>query len=190
MTRDDRRPEPQASAISSISNLETRFLHVRDHLYHERECWRLLVTELPTPARAGAQKAGCDRLVLQVQGNRNGRDATPSCREYVLGDHDRYYEPAYRQALEQAIAAGRWGLDNETDDHRKRGKRRAERFVGDNGVVVVVNLVDRRRRRKVSSAYRVPPRGRATGAASNEDFLVAAIGKLRDKTSFDDGGTA
>jgi hypothetical protein len=79
-------------------------------------------------------------------------------------------------------------LDDLTEAHRTRGKRRAERFVGENGVMVAVNLVDGGSRRQVSSAYRVPPVG--TARASNEDFFYAALDKLRDKTSYDDGGTA
>jgi hypothetical protein len=83
--------------------------------------------------------------------------------------------------MEELVRADRAGcvgdlLRKGTD----KGKGPGWAFVGERGVMVIVREVGPTRRPEVKTAYRViPKRG-----DSPEDFLKAALAKLRDKTSW------
>ena len=153
--------------------LDARFEHVRRHLYNEPERWRDIVDGLPVPASARARAAGCSDRAMG-RGRVHVERLPPACIEQVLEDHDEYYEPAYRAALETACERGR--IAPAIEDARSK-----LRAVGDNGVFLYL-----RRNRSgaawVSSAIRVRPRG--TPRPSRRDFFNAAVRKLRDTTSW------
>lgn len=152
---------------------DARFDHVRRHLYNEPERWRDIVPDLPTPASARARAAGCSERAMG-RGRVHIERVPPACVDQVLADHDEFYEPAYRSAVETACERGRLAPAEEAP----RNKLRA---VGDNGVFLFL-----RRNRSgavwVSSAIRVRPRG--TKRPSRTDFFNAAVRKLRDTTSW------
>jgi hypothetical protein len=158
-------------SIADIPDPKARFAHVAKHLYASRERWDLIVPALPADALPRAVESGCDRRNL-------ARDAPSwygtcqSCREHLLADHDRYYQPAYRGALTSALAASRHGCMADG----------AEALVGDSGVFVIAKRSEGKRH--VASAYRVVPRGIPPERAAAEDFFRAAERKLKDKTSY------
>jgi len=102
------------------------------------------------------------------------------CQTQIKADHDQFLEPAYRSAIDTASRANRVG--------RWNGARGEEAYVGDNGVLVIVNSDGRFRRKHVSTAYRVRPLGVKLEEASAQDFFEAAVRKLKDRSSFMDGG--
>lgn len=152
---------------------DARFGHVRKHLYSERERWQDIVPALPAPPCARATAAGCSHRAVG-RGPFHVERESKSCIEQVHDDHDDFYEPAYRSALDTACEKRRLGpaLEN------TKGKLRA---VGDNGVFLFLRR-DRRGSTWVSSAIRVRPGG--TQRPSPEDFFKAAVSKLRDTTSW------
>jgi hypothetical protein len=154
-----------------------QFAHVARHLYRTSERWDHVVPDLGD-ARGRAREAGCAPAVLGAHQPDCDR-ASDGCRAHVLRDHDQILVRAYMQELGGAEAAGRFG--------RLYEGPRGWAFVGDRGVFVVVREVGPRRHPEVKTAYRVvPPRG---DLRRPEDFLKAAVRKLRDKSSWNGGGT-
>lgn len=156
-----------AADIAPIPEGASRFDHVRKHLYCTKERWDLIVPTLPRAPKDVARQHGCpDFLRLGYH------EACDSCRAHVLGDHDRFYEPAYREALVTAIAAKRCGA-------LPQHSRRSVLYLGDNGVVVAVNKAAGRH--QVGTAYRVALPGAAKKEQTAEAFFRAAERKFRDK---------
>ena len=122
---------------------------------------------LPPAPKDDARRHGCTDASYW-----NYHATCESCRAHVLGDHDRFYEPAYREALDTAIAADRRGVPPD-----KAGK--SALYLGDNGVTVAVH--ESKGRHRVWTAYRVPPLGAAKGEQTPEAFFRAAKRKFRDK---------
>ena len=176
------RPEtrPDAEAIGDLTGRASRFAHVIKHLYARDERWILAAPELPALPRQVAREAGCRALELNATRS-SYHSACSSCQDHVLQDHDRHLRPAYRRALETALAADRWGSLNDPE-------RVGEAFVGDNGVFVITRRRPHTGERNVATAYRVVPRGVHPDDATAEDFVNAAIRKLRDKTSLGEEG--
>lgn len=162
--------------IMDMQGERVQFAHVAKHLYNPREHWEQVIPNLGDP-RCGAWEAGCSRAELKASYPDCYR-VTDRCRQHVLCGHDQVLSPAYREALVEADRSGRLGL---------LGDERGWAFVGDHGVVVIVREVGRPRRTEVKTAYRVVPRlGEGT---KPENFFKAAVRKLRDKTSWDGGGS-
>ena len=154
-----------------------QFAHVARHLYRTSERWDQVVPELGD-ARGRAWAAGCAPAVLEAR-HPDCYVASDACRAHVLSDHDRILAPAYRLELCTADTAGRFGhIDDDV---------RSWAFVGDRGVLVIVREVGPQRRPEVKTAYRVVPR--RGDPRRPEDFLKAAVRKLRDKSSWKGGGT-
>ena len=167
----------RVSDVADMQGEQVQFAHVAKHLYNPREQWQQVVRDLGDP-RHGAWEAGCVRSELRAQYPDCDR-VTDRCREHVLRDHDEVLAPAYREALRAAQDVGRLGPI--VDDTR------AWVFVGDSGVMVIVREVGRPGLPEVKTAYRRVPR-RSEGREP-EDFLKAAVRKLRDKTSWRGGGS-
>lgn len=167
-TTDDVRP---------MEGERVQFAHVARHLYRAGERWDQVVPELGD-ARGRAWGAGCAPAVLEAR-HPDCYLASEPCRAHVLSDHDRLLAPAYRLELCSADAAARFGrLDDDS---------RGWAFVGDRGVLVIVREIGPHRRPEVKTAYRViPDRG---DPRRPEDYLKAAVRKLRDKSSWKGGGT-
>lgn len=167
----------RATDVHAMDGERVQFAHVARHLYRTSERWEHVVPDLGDVG-GRAREAGCAPAVLGAHQPDCDR-ASDGCRDHVLRDHDRILAPAYMQALGDAEAAGRFGRLHEGP--------RGWAFVGDRGVFVVVREVGPRRRPEVKTAYRVvPPRG---DPRRPEDFLKAAVRKLRDKSSWNGGGT-
>lgn len=167
----------RATDVHAMDGERVQFAHVARHLYRMSERWDYVVPGLGD-ARGRAWEAGCAPAVLETRQPDCDR-ASNGCRAHVLRDHDQILAPAYMQELGAAEAAGRFG--------RLHDGPRGWAFVGDRGVSVVVREVGPRRRPEVKTAYRVvPPRG---DLRRPEDFLKAAVRKLRDKSSWNGGGT-
>ena len=98
----------------------------------------------------------------------------------MTSDHDQHYEPAYRAALANSIKEGAWGRNSEHE-------RLSEMFVGNPGVIVIVNHVDGRR--QVSSAYRAVPTKLPPDERTPEAFHKKAIRRLRDRAWVRGAGT-
>ena len=152
---------------------DARFDHVRRHLYNEPERWVDVVEALPEPPSVRARAVGCPGYAM---GRRRVHiERVPAvCLEQVLRDHDEFYEPAYRSAIETACTSGRVGRALEDKRLKLRG-------VGDNGVFLYMRG-NRSGAVWVSSAIRVRPGGCRN--PSREDFFNAAVRKLRDTTSW------
>lgn len=165
-----------ADDVRSMQEERVQFAHVARHLYHRVERWDQVVPELGD-ARGRAWAAGCAPAALEAPHPDCDR-ASAMCRDHVLGDHDRLLAPAYRRELSDAETTGRLGA---------LGDARSWAFVGERGVFVVVRECGPRRTPEVKTAYRVAP-GRGA-AGSPEDFLKAAVRKLRDKSSWTGGDT-
>lgn len=166
---------PDPAAIGDLPGPESRFAHVIKHLYAPGERWDLAVHGLPARPERDAQGAGCTRAELRAR-EPSYHGACAACRAHVLRDHDRRLQPAYRQALATATDSGRWGTWADA-------QRPQEAFVGDSGVFVIARRT-RSGEQNVATAYRVVPRGVRPGEATADDFLKAAVRKLRDKTSY------
>jgi hypothetical protein len=165
----------KVSDIADMQEERVQFAHVAKHLYNLHEHWEHVVPDLGDP-RCSAWEAGCSPAELS-RPQQDCYRVTDQCRQHVLHDHDKVLAPAYRQALVEADLSRRSG---------KLGDNRGWVFVGDLGVIVIVREVGRPSRAEVKTAYRVHPRPGA--GAAPEDFLKAAVRKLRDKTSWISGG--
>ena len=166
----------RATDVHAMDGERVQFAHVVRHLYRASECWEHVIPDLGD-ARGRACEAGCTGAVLAAERPDCYR-ASEECRAHVLRDHDQLLAPAYRQELGCAEAGGRFG-------HLHKGPR-GWAFVGDRGVFVVVREVGPQRRPEVGTAYRVVPPRDPRGP---EDFFKAAVRKLRDKSSWNGGGT-
>lgn len=163
--------------VRTMDGERVQFAHVARHLYQPNERWDQVVPELGD-ARTRAWAAGCAPAVLDAPHPDCCR-ASDGCQVHVLRDHDQILAPAYRQEMGCAEVAGRLG--------QLKDDRRGWVFVGDRGVFVIVREVGPQHRPEVKTAYRiVPPRGEGRGL---NDFVKAAVRKLRDKSSWDGGGT-
>lgn len=164
--------------VQLIEGEHERFAHVVKHLYRASEHWEHVVSGVEA-ARDEAAKTGCPPHVFSAR--RPDCDAVPeACRIHVLGDHEHLYAPAYREALQDAEAAGRFGR------HDANGHGPGWAFVDIRGVYVIVG--ERRKQPpNVRTAYRVqPPRG---DAQTTEDFFKAAVRRLQDKSSWKERST-
>jgi len=160
-----------------MESARVQFAHVVRHLYRTSERWDQVIPDLGD-ARGRAWSAGCAPAVLEAP-HPDSCEASDACRAHVLRDHDEVLAPAYREEMVSAEASGRVGGLNEDS--------RGWAFVGNRGVFVIVREVGRPRRPEVKTAYRVIP---LPGASQRpEDFLKAAVRKLRDKSSWKGGCT-
>jgi hypothetical protein len=167
----------RAADVHAMNGERVQFAHVARHLYQESERWEQVVPDLGD-ARGRAWEAGCAPAVLEAR-HPDCYMVSDGCRAHVLRDHDQLLAPAYGQELRSAEVAGRLGQLND--------RARCWAFVGDRGVFVVVREVGALHRPEVKTAYRVvPPRG---DLRRPEDFLKAAVRKLRDKSSWNGRGT-
>ncbi len=164
------------SRVLSMEGDRERFSHVAKHLYNPSEEWQHVISDLGD-ARQRAWDCGCAEALLEAEHPDCDRVA-PSCRAHVLHDHDNRMAPAYREALASADAAGRYG--------ELSSGGRGWALVGDHGVYVVVREVGHASTPQVKTAYRVQPRQHRP--PSSKEFLKAAVRKLRDKTSWTEGG--
>lgn len=162
----------KASDVHPMELNRVRFHHVARHLYRPEEHWEQVIPGLGD-ARGSAWKAGCAESILEAQ-NPDCDRASPDCRTHVLRDHDDILAPAYLKELESGDRVGHAGHLLDKD------KGPGWAFVGDLGVMVIVREVGATRRPEVKTAYRVVPRR----GNRPEDFLKAALQKLRDKTSW------
>ena len=166
----------RAPDVHSMQSERVQFAHVARHLYKARERWDQVVPDLGDVLQR-ALAADCIRPVLNAK-NPDCYRASDCCRAHVLRDHDEILAPAYHQQMASAEAAERVG-------HLRKGPR-GWALVGDLGVYVVVRVVGPERHPEVKTAYRVePPVG---DGRSSEDYLKAAVRKLRDKSSWKGGG--
>jgi hypothetical protein len=92
----------------------------------------------------------------------------------VLGDHDRFYAPQYLASITSALRLKR---------HAPQLNPPGNAFVGDNGVYTVVGTQGMDEGH-VITAFRVKPRGISPPLARHEDFITAAVNRLRDLTAF------
>ena len=167
----------RATDVHAMDGERVQFAHVARHLYRTSEHWEHVIPYLGD-VRGRACEAGCTGAVLAAQRPDCDR-ASAECRAHVLRDHDQLLAPAYAQELGCAEAVGRFG--------RLHDGPRGWAFVGDRGVYVVVREVGARHRPEVKTAYRVvPPR---SDLQRPEDFLKAAVRKLRDKSSWNGEST-
>lgn len=162
----------KASDVHPMELDRVRFHHVARHLYRPVEHWEQVIPGLGD-ARGLAWKAGCAESILEAP-NPDCDRAPPDCRTHVLRDHDDILAPAYLRELERGDQAGQAGHLLDKD------KGPGWAFVGDRGVMVIVREVGTTKRPEVKTAYRVVPRR----GNRPEDFLKAALQKLRDKTSW------
>lgn len=171
------RKPPAAADIRPMPAGPGQFAHVCKHLYATRERWQQVAPGLPTRPREEARRAGCSAWQLRTPVYRKACD---TCRQWLASDHDRFYQPAYRNALENAIATNSWGRDH-------KHERKSEMFVGERGVIVIVNRV--RGRRQISSAYRSVPRGLPPDEHSPKAFHKQALRRLYDRTGVKGAGS-
>jgi len=154
---------------------EARVAHVIKHLLVPSERWDLVTEGLPRDPIAAGAAEGCGPMLLAP--NRSSfHDLSARSQVWLLGLHDGHLQPAYLAAILTATASGRWGW-------WQADPRPQAALVGDNGVFVIVKAWGRPAHPVVCTAYRVLPRG-VRGEATSEEFLRAAVRKLRDKTSF------
>lgn len=159
-----------AREIQPIEGVQKQFAHVIRHLYRFGEHWEQVIEGMVSP-REAAGRAGCAKADLDEDDPDYIR-VSRACRDHVLQDHDLLYAPAYFGECLSAERAGRRGVTSQ--------KKPATMFVGDDGVLVVVQETGPERQPMVKTAYRVrPKRGR-----SKDDFFKAAVRKLQDKTSW------
>ena len=157
--------------VHPIEEDKSKFGHVVKHFYRREEHWAAIAPGAATSR--SALRAGCKTVDV---GPRADYDrACGDCRIHVVSVHDQHYGPLYLEELESALASGRFG----THDSKTTWC-----FVGDKGVAVFANEVDRQTRVKVRTAYRVIPR---SSDRSIRAFRDAAVRKLADKSSFKSG---
>lgn len=169
----------KVSDILDMQGEDVQFAHVAKHLYNKCEHWEHAIPDLGD-AFHKACKAGCAHAKLKKDYPKCSC-VTPQCKAHVLRDHDELLSPAYRDALKEAEEVARFGL---LDEDRSDG--RAWMYVGDQGVIVIVREVKRPRRVEVKTAYRADCECRNTDPNS---FFKEAVRKLRDKTSWNGGGS-
>jgi len=157
---------------------KVRFHHVARHLYQPTEHWEQVIPGLGD-ARGRAWTAGCAPAILDARWPDCER-ALPACQTHVLQDHDTLLAPAYLKEVVSADQVGQVGALPE-----KKGQGPGWAFVGDTGVMVIVREVGPSRRPEVKTAYRIEPKRRE--ARGPDDFLKAALRKLRDTTSWKGG---
>lgn len=166
-----------ASSIRTALPIRTeprRFEHVLLHLYAPDERWDMIIRDLPPAPRTRAIAAGCSSEEVRTPRDSSFDRASAPCRRLVLEDHDRFYAPQYLAAVASAVHPRRHGLQLDPP---------AEVFAGDNGVVTVVSTQGVNRGH-VTTAFRVRPRGQPPHRARPEDFVTAAVNRMKDLTAF------
>ncbi len=166
-----------ASDVQPMKSDRERFQHVARHLYQPREHWEHVIPGLGD-ARGRAWKSGCSPVLLDAP-EPDCERVLPACRTHVLQDHDTLLAPAYLRELARADQIGQAGALP-----AEKGRGPGWAFVGEDGVMVIVREVGPSRRPEVKTAYRVEPK---RGGRRPEDFLKAALRKLRDTTSWKGG---
>ncbi|MBZ4421771.1 hypothetical protein [Myxococcus sp. RHSTA-1-4] len=149
-----------------------RYAHVLRHLYDPAERWDLIISGLPMPLRPRAIEAGCDAADVRNPRSARFNDAGAACKQHVLTDHDRFYSPAYLDSVASAIRLRR---------HQLQPANGATLYVGDNGVLTVVGG-EKEDAGYVTSAFRVKPRGVPSHAVRQEDFIRAAVDRMKELT--------
>jgi hypothetical protein len=146
--------------VEPIEAPRSQFEHTSKHLYDAAECWNMAISGLPD-CRSEALEAGCTKRDLERSNQHRYDRACESCRSQVLYHHDRYYAPAYLQAVKDPHITAELA-------EKRTG------YVGCNGVLTLVGP-----RRIVISAWRCTPHGR--GSFDEQDFLEAAVDGLKDR---------
>ncbi len=163
--------------IRSMEGEREQFAHVVKHLYRPAEHWEQVVPEL---AESRGKALGAESPTFFPSKGPDWSAVPDAYRRCVLSDHDRLYAPAYREALCDAEAAGRFG------QLESNGPGPGWAFVDSRGVYVIVG--ERKMQApKVRTAYRVlPPHA---SSRRTEDFFKAAVRRLRDKSSYPERGS-
>jgi hypothetical protein len=171
MKRDDAYPVPDR--IDAIVGDESRFRHTAGHLYRRSERWDLVVDGFRLNRLYEVIHEGRDGQELRSKDPQAWR-VSKACREDVLRDHDRYYGPAYRAALDAAEAAG----------DRCRWNDGTFVYVGRPGIVLYVRpRPGGKLPFSVRTAYRPALRVKPGREPTNEDFYRESVRKLRDRAS-------
>lgn len=170
---------PAGGFIMPMQGEPEQFRHVIRHFYAIRERWEQVGGSHAQMLRLDATKAGCRPAELAVE-QPSFYSAPKGCREHVLADYRKHYEPAYWAALISAIEKGLWGRD--------QAEPECDLFVGENAVVVKTRhkkgVVDGAPRFVVVSARRHAPRGMRLHDATLTDFLQQALQDLARQTSY------
>lgn len=172
---------PPLDTVLPISAPESRFAHVIKHLYDARECWDMVIGKFPADPLAPAVNSGCELESIR-HNTASYFTACEGCKAHVLSDHDRFYAPAYLEAVASSARLG-WQAAVSSSTHEIH-------VVGENAVYAILKPAIPRHRHadcpsKVVTAYRVRPHAQRSTRPTAEDFLEAALDKLADKTDFD-----
>lgn len=171
--------------IKPMRDEKVQFYHTVKHLYNAEEHWRDIIPDLGNARERACSKDGGDCIPAEFRAQYPDHTRVSSqCKAHVLQDYNRFYCPKYKQQLREAANAKRYGRRCDNKPYNKK-KKNEWWFVGDEGVVVCVKANKRDKTPVIRTAYRPTMTAKSP---NHTDFFKKAVRKLRDKTSWDNGG--